>query len=222
MNMHNLLAIVADAFRKNLVPGLFLQFFALSICLAYYFWLPSRPVFDFFADLKQAHGAVYSFFSTSVFGAVIPFIYLYLAGKIKRDAAKYLAFTAVFWAVKGVEMDGLYHLQAWLFGAGSDFFTVAKKTLFDQLVYVPFWAVPSLTVAMLWPSNDFSWWLVKKELNRELVTVKIPVILISNMIIWLPAVTVVYLMPPALQIPVSNLTLCFFVLILAVLTKNSD
>lgn len=222
MQRVSLITNIIDAFKKNLVPGLFLQIFAVSICLSYYFLPVSRPVFDFFAALKSAHGPVYSFFSTALFGGVIPFIYLYFSKRITRNAFKYLLFTTCFWAYKGVEIDYLYNFQAYLFGADTQIMTIVKKTFVDQFVYGPLWAVPTMTIGMLWPKCGFSWISMKKEINRELFTIKMPTILITNMLVWIPTVSVVYMMPSPLQLPVSNLALCFFVLILAVLTKNTD
>lgn len=222
MPRSELVTNILHAFRRNLVPGLFLQFFALTVCLCYYFWEPSRPFFSFFAELKTTYGALYSFFSTAIFGALIPFIYLALSGRIKRNLLKYLLFTSVFWALKGLEINYLYVFQSYLFGDGNDVMTVVKKTFVDQFIYAPFLAVPGMTIAMLYPKNDFRWSLMKKEINKALFTLKMPTILVSNMIVWIPTVSIVYLMPAPLQVPVSNLALCFFVLILAVLTKNSD
>lgn len=222
MLQSELVTNIIHAFRRNLVPGLFLQFFALTVCLCYYFWDPAKPVFTFFADLKTAYGPVYSFFSTSLFGGLIPFIYLALTRRIKKNRIKYLIFTCSFWALKGIEINYLYALQSLLFGDGNDVMTIVKKTCVDQFIYAPLLAVPGMTIAMLWPKNDFSWRQMKQDINKPLFTLKMPTILISNMIVWIPTVSIVYVMPAPLQVPVSNLALCFFVLILAVLTKNSD
>lgn len=222
MPQSELVSNIIHAFRRNLIPGLFLQFFALTVCLCYYFWAPAKPFFMFFAELKTTYGAVYSFFSTSLFGGLIPFVYLSLTGRIKRNLLKYLLFTCSFWALKGIEINYLYALQSYLFGNGNDVMTVVQKTFVDQFIYAPFLAVPGMTIAMLWPKNDFRWTLMKQDINKPLFTLKMPTVLISNMIVWIPTVSIVYLMPAPLQVPVSNLALCFFVLILAVLTKNSD
>lgn len=222
MQQVGLLSNIINAFKKNLVPGLFLQLFAVSICLSYYFLPASRPVFDFFAALKSEYGPVYSFFSTSLFGGVIPFIYLYFARRITKNAFKYLLFTSLFWAYKGVEIDYLYTFQGYWFGNDNETLTIFKKTFVDQFVYGPLWAVPTMTIGMMYPKNNYSLSLMKQELNKELFTIKMPTILITNMLVWIPTVSVVYMMPAPLQLPVSNLALCFFVLILAVLTKNTE
>ncbi len=45
--------------------------------------------------------------------------------------------------------------------------------------------------------------------------------LISNLAVWLPAVTIIYSLPPALQLPMQNLVLVFFTLILAHLMRRT-
>jgi hypothetical protein len=41
-------------------------------------------------------------------------------------------FYAVFWGVKGTEVDAFYRLQALMFGNGTDAGTIALKVLVDQ------------------------------------------------------------------------------------------
>jgi hypothetical protein len=57
-------------------------------------------------------------------------------------------------------------------------------------------------------------------MDRKFFCVKIPTVVLSNWLVWIPAVSVVYAMPAELQIPLFNLVLCFWVLLLAVLNKR--
>jgi hypothetical protein len=45
-------------------------------------------------------------------------------------------------------------------------------------------------------------------------------ILIANWGIWTPAVAIIYLLPTALQLPMQNIVLCFFTLLLATITRR--
>jgi hypothetical protein len=60
----------------------------------------------------------------------------------------------------------------------------------------------------------------KQAMDRKFFSVKIPTVILSNWLVWTPAVCVVYAMPNELQIPLFNLVLCFWVLLLAVLNKK--
>ena len=83
---------IKTAISANLLPGLFLQLFALTIGLSYFYWPASQPVFQFFANLKAEYGSLYAVISTSIFGGLLPFLYLFLSGKIRFMAIQQLLF----------------------------------------------------------------------------------------------------------------------------------
>jgi hypothetical protein len=213
-------AILA-ALKNTFVPGLVLQFFALIILLVYFLLPEAKPYFDFFGALKEQHGFLYSFAATALFGGLIPFLYLWCSGKLAR--VKSLigvgVFYVAFWGYKGMEVDLFYRWQAHWFGSGSEFATLATKVAVDQLLYSAMWAAPSITLSYLWMEVNFSWQAWRAALNRQLLTQKLPVVIVSNWLVWIPAVSVIYSMPSQLQIPLFNLVLCFWVLLLAVLNK---
>lgn len=215
-----LLSRIAVALRHNLLPGLILQAIAVTLVLAYYFWPPCQPAFAFLADLKQRYGLLYSLVATSLFGGVIPFSVLLAKGELGGRPGREFAFYTLFWAAKGVEVDLFYQLQNLLFGSGHDLSTIVAKTLFDQFVYVAFWAAPGLALVFLWKEQGFSLARARRRLNRDFFLLQIPAVTIANWFIWIPAVAMIYLMPPSLQIPMFNLVLCFFVLLLAFLTGD--
>ena len=216
-----LLSRIAVALRHNLLPGLILQAIAVALVLAYYFWPPSQPAFAFFTDLKQRYGLLYSLVATSLFGGVIPFAVLLAKGELGGRLGREFAFYSLFWAAKGVEVDLFYQLQSHLFGSGHDLSTIVAKTLLDQFVYVALWAAPGLALVFLWKEQGFSLPRTRQRLNREFFLLQIPAVTVANWFIWIPAVAMIYLMPPSLQIPMFNLVLCFFVLLLAFLTGEN-
>ncbi len=212
---------IARALRHNLLPGVILQTIAVALVLAYFGWPAAQPVFLFFTGLKMHYGLFYSLVATSIFGGIIPFFLLRMTGQIHGQAGKEFIFYTVFWALKGVEVDLFYTLQNHLFGSGHDLRTIACKTLVDQFLYVAFWAAPCLTLVFLWKEQGFSLSKTRRKLNREFFILQIPTVVISNWLIWIPAVSMIYLMPPSLQIPMFNLVLCFFVLLLAFLSRGT-
>jgi hypothetical protein len=194
--------------------------FALLLGLSYYCIPLAQPLFAAVAEIKLKYGVWYAFFSTALFGGIIPFMYLAVSGRISGRLLPLFLFYTLFWAYKGVEVDLLYQLQAVIFGTAVDPLTVAKKVAVDQFIYGPFWAAPTMSIAMLWLESNFSMQTMKPRLNRTFFTIQIPSVLLVNMLVWLPALIVIYMMPLALQLPVSNLTLCFFVLLLEVVAKK--
>lgn len=213
---------ILAALKKNLLPGLVLQLFATSILVTYFFVPTAKPLFTLFGEFKQTYGFGYSFIATALFGGLIPFLYLLLSKNLSpnRNILGLLVFYILFWGLKGMEVDLFYRLQADWFGTGSDVKTIATKMAVDQFLYSALWAAPSITIVYLWMEYNWNLAEAKKAMTKEFFWVKIPTVILSNWLVWIPAVCVVYAMPGELQIPLFNLVLCFWVLLLAVLNKK--
>ena len=211
-----LVSNIRSAIGANLLPGLCLQLFALTIALSYFYWPASQPTFQFFADLKAEYGALYAMISTSIFGGLLPFLYMFLSRKIKFLPVQQLLFYLLVWAMLGGVINAFYGFQVVLFGEGTDWLTIMKKTAFDQLVFSVFITAPFIALAFLWKDQQFNWQQTKIHFD-DLIKVQIPTTVVTTWIIWIPAVSLIYMMPTNLQIPLFNLVLCFFVLILAIL-----
>lgn len=208
------------AARQNLVPGLVLQAFALAIVLLYYFVPATSPFFQSLADAKATGGFVYSALATALFGGLIPFVYLKL-NPATRDSTPwlFLGFYLAFWAYRGVEVDALYRVQAWLFGEGNSASTIVPKVLVDQLVYNTLWAVPLQIVAYHFMNQRYSSRAFAGYDWKAFFLQKVPTAIISTWGVWIPMVTIIYCLPSALQIPLFNIALCFWVLLLTALTR---
>ena len=215
---------IVHALKANLAPGLVLQVLAISIAVCYFFWPDSHIVFNLISELKATYQWKYAFVSTALFGGIIPCLYLYLSGQFDTFRTSYIVllflFYSLFWAYKGVEVDFFYIQQARWFGDALDVSTIIKKTAVDQFLYSALWAAPTITIAYLWKDSNFNFRETKSKINKELFLLKIPTVVISNWLIWIPAVSIIYTMPTPLQIPLFNLVLCFFVLILASLNRK--
>jgi hypothetical protein len=214
-----LISNIKSAIGANLLPGLCLQLFALTIGLSYFYWPASQPTFQFFADLKAEYGVVYAAISTALFGGLLPFIYMYLSGKIRFLPIQQLIFYVLIWALLGSVINAFYNFQVVLFGDGNDWLTIVKKTAFDQFVFSTFLTGPFIALAFLWKDQQFNWQKAKMQF-ADLIKVQIPTTVVTTWIIWIPAVSLIYMMPSNLQIPLFNLVLCFFVLILAIVNED--
>lgn len=213
---------IVAALKQNLLPGLVLQFFALAIVLVYFFVPASQPVYTWFGVLKHEYGSVYAFIATAFFGGLIPFVYLWATKRIdpSRSAFALLLFYVIFWGLKGIEVDFFYQLQGYWFGYDNTVKTIATKVAVDQFIYSAFWAAPTITIPYLWVEHRFNFRASAAALDKSFFFEKIPTVIFSNWLVWIPAVSIVYSMPQDLQIPLFNLVLCFWVLILAVLNKK--
>ena len=209
-------------FRANIVAGCFIWFCGATICLSYY----NVPAFaDFlndFGKLKSRFGLFYSAVSTAIFGGLLPYLLIYCRKSIPRERkVSWLLFFLLFWAVKGVEVDLFYRFQDFLFGRSTDALVVFYKVLVDQFVYCVFWSAPTTAIVYGWKNADFAWKKVTviRSLN-ELVS-ESAFLLLTTWILWIPAVSIIYSMPANLQIPMFNLTLCFFVIIISYLEPKN-
>lgn len=208
--------------KRNLLPGLILQTCALLIVLGYAFVPPFHGVLDGIGVLKARYGYAYSAISTAVFGGVIPFLVLVATKQVpKGRALGELAFYLCFWLWKGAEVDALYRLQGLVFGNAATLGTIAAKTCVDQFVYNPLWAAPTQVAFFLWKDAGFSWSGMVRRLKEETLGRRVVVILFSTWMVWVPTVTIVYSLPSALQIPLFNLGLCFWCLLLSFISRST-
>ncbi|MFI5335466.1 MAG: hypothetical protein ACHQ5A_01690 [Opitutales bacterium] len=209
--------------QANLLPGLALQAGALVLVAAYYRHDATRELLGRLSAWRVETGFAFSFVSTALFGAGLPLLYLWLRAATRtRYDARQCAALILFWAYKGVEVDALYRLMAFCFGAGHDVRIIAVKSFFDQFVYCPFFAVPITVLAYEWIESRFDGPAVWADLRaggwyrRRGMTV-----LLSSFGVWLPAVFIIYALPTPLQLPLQNLVLCFYTLLVAHVTRRN-
>ena len=213
--------ISVAGFRANLIPGIVLWVGGLWVALAYYKMDSAKGFFDGVISVKQTYGFLYSFLATGLFGGLIPFLYLWAAGKIKKGrVSSYGAFFVLYWAFRGVEVDAFYRLQSILFGDGLDWSTITVKVLVDQFVYCIVWSAPLTATCYGWKDAGFSWSRLRQTTTRQAFLFEIARLLLTTWILWIPATAIIYSLPLALQVPLFNLTLCFFVLLVSVFSKD--
>lgn len=219
--LHELWTTSLRGVRANLIPGLVLWSTGLGVVWLYYSVDSAQHVFQSIMDLKIRYGYAYSGVATALFGGLIPFAYLWWSKQVPPKWVKQWAlFFLLFWAIRGIEVDALYRLQAWLFGNDTNWQTILIKVLVDQFIYCPFWSAPVTAVCFGWRDSEFSWTSFRPQLNRRFVFHDIPSVLLSVWIVWIPATAIIYALPLPLQIPLFNLVLCFFVLLISVLSQE--
>ena len=212
---------IAAAFRQNRLPCLLLNLLVVCLVASYYLWPDVAGAWEAVGAFKTRWSYLFSFGSTIFSAAVLPFAVQWAMGTLPADGrAKRLALLALFWGYRGMEIDLLYRCQGMLFGDGHDPATLAIKVAMDQLVYSPFWAVPTYVIALRWIDFGCSWPRTRASLDRQFWTHTYPTILITNWIVWVPAVTLVYSLPAALQFPLFSVIMCFFVLLVTLLARG--
>ena len=216
----NLTTNIKHTFKRNLIPAIFLQLVAISLLLAYLYSSNAQLYFDKISAVKNNYGMWYSALATAIFGGVLPTLYRQFSGQISNLFVYRLVFISALWALLGCFVDVLYQYQAIWFGNGYDLVTIAKKTAFDQFVATALISCPIITISYLWHDHHFNFHQTRLAMGKELFTTHIPVTLITNWIIWIPSVAIIYSFPLALQLPFFNLVLCFFSLLVANLDRK--
>lgn len=210
--------------KANLVPGIVLQAFALSLVLAYYFHAPTRAWCEKLTVIRQEQGFLFSIVSTAFFGGVLPGLYLKLVPATRfRYDYRQLAFLVGVWAYRGFEVDLFYSLLAKCVGSAATPGTVITKMFIDQFIYSPLIAVPVTYFVYSWCDSHFNTRaLIADVRSQHWYRRRVLPMLISNLGVWLPSVAIIYSLPSPLQLPLFDLVLCFFTLLLAHLTRKSS
>lgn len=210
--------------RANLLPGFALQVFALSLVLAYYFHAPTQAALDRFSAWRMEVGLLVPMVTTAFFGGLVPFLYLRArrATRAGQDAKRGLAMVT-FWGLRGVEINFLYAGLALWFGADNQVSTIVWKAMFDQMIYCPLWAIPVSWAFYAWVESGYDTrWLWSEIRRAGWYRRRVVPVLISNVGVWVPAVAIIYSLPTALQLPLQNVVLCFFTLLLAHMTGGDN
>lgn len=211
----SMISMMKQSFRENFRPGLLLQSIALAIVLMYYFWPSFQFQLQMLGRLKADSGVLFPAISTSLFGGLFPFIVIWSGQKdTMKSPWRYLLFYVLFWFWKGIEVDFMYQGQAWLYGDSNHWLVVLKKVLTDQFVYCPLWAVPTMMLFYQWKDSNFRFSTMKQKFREDSFFRRILRVLLSNLVVWLPAVTIIYQLPLELQLPLFNIVLAFWTLIL--------
>jgi len=219
-----------DAFRHNALPASALFLIALVVCLGYYFVPPVAAALDAVGAVKDRIGLLFVVLSTAVFGGLIPTLVEQLRPRGDRAAAlRDLPFFLGFWAIKGVEIELLYRGQALLFetiapeaASRPSPWVLIGKTLIDQFLYVPLWAVPTMVAAYAWKDAGYSVRRLRRRWSGRWYRRRVVPVMIPNWGVWLPTVVVIYTMPVVLQLPLQNLVLCLWCLLLVFMTRRAN
>lgn len=219
---YGVVSLLVAALKANWLPALVLCVVALSILLCYEFVEPIHDGLEAFSVWVTHYGIYYGAVSTALFMGLIPLLVDQLKPRDREPLnLATLTFFMIFWGLKGVEIVYLYRLQTWMFGGESDVWTLLCKTIFDLLVYVPFYAFPILVLCYQWKDAGFRFRTVKPDLNRSWYGRRVFPVMVTNWAVWLPVIPMIYAMPLALQLPLQNIMGCFFALLLLFITRHT-
>ncbi len=220
-----------EAARRNAVPGVCLAVFAVALGLSYAFVPAFTQRFDAFAAWRQSLvfplDWAFPIASTAVFGGGVPWLVQRLRpGGVVNAPFRDLAYWLAFWGFKGFEINLLYLGLAALVGDSDALPVVLGKIALDMGVYCPLWAMPTTLLAYQYREVGYRWRrLCSGPLGHGVATWyrwDVLPVAVNNWAVWIPAVAVIYTMPLALQLPIQNLVLCFWSLVLLFMTTGLE
>lgn len=206
------------AARANLVPGLLIQAAMLALVLAYWWHEPTRDVLDVLARWKARFGYGFSVPLSALAGAVLPEILKVLVfqrGRVRAQNGRTLAFTVPFWGIMGATVDTLYRLQDGWFGSAPTPGVLVTKVFVDQFLYNPLLAAPVTVWAWEWQRRGFVGHGMGHCFTARYYRERVLPTLLATWGVWVPVVTLIYSLPPLLQIPLFSLALSFWALLVA-------
>lgn len=208
--------------KSNFLPGAVLWIVGLALVVAYYHVEAIAAVLNRLGDFKLRYSPWFAIISTALFGSLIPWIVQRVF--VKSDDGqpfRQVPLLMIYWGISGWEIDWLYRIQSMIFGDGVGVETIVKKTLVDQFIWVPFFAVPQTVLGYLLIEKECSLKEVKAALKRKPFLERVIPLMIATWVVWIPAVSLVYLFPLPLQLPLMNIILALWCLILTFFAKNA-
>jgi hypothetical protein len=190
-----------------------------KLVVAYHADVKVRDVCAALAAWKTAGGLPLAAATAAFAGGVLPELAKLAAQRGRSPLAGRggeIAFNVAFFAFNGVVVDGLYRLEASLFGLGTGAATIAAKTAFDQFVFTPPWLC-LITALYLFRARGFSWRATRPAFARGFLRGRVLPLLLPDWFFWIPMVSVIYAFPLPLQFLLFILALAAWSLILVVI-----
>ncbi|WP_309400884.1 hypothetical protein [Cerasicoccus maritimus] len=208
-----------QAAKANLLPGSILIICGVILVVSYYQVAPIRNLLEWVGNWQLRLGMFFAIPSTAFFGGVAPLIFRRIFLREGSTGKDYL-FQVIFWGIMGLEVHLLYKMQALAFGNEVNLQTLLPKAFIDQFVYVPIIAIPSMLLGYLWKQCNYSLAETKAALRRQNYWERSIPLMISNWGVWVPAVFIIYSFPLPLQLPLQNLILTIWVMLVILLTRD--
>ena len=213
--MESALRIGLRSARALAVPAAILIAGGVALVVAYHRVAAVSDAFAHVAALKAEYGYAFSFALNFLLAGVLPWLFRMTLKPLRpaRPLSE-LLFGTLWWGGFAIVVDALYRLLGHLFDgrgwpvAGS----IAAKLAVDLCLFMPLFAAPVIALVHLWKDADYDFATLRAGMTpgwyRRLVLPN----LIPNHMVWIPGATLVFCMPPHLQLPLSSLIACFWAL----------
>ena len=211
--MKRAISIGIQSVRANLVPMVVLWVMA-AMTVGIYYWIPGGDgVFKPFAAWQRDSGWVAAFLNRVLFCGLLPGVFLLAIKSIRPRRPLVTILAQTLWCgIWGVVFDFYFRWLDSCLGSGTDFLTLAVKTVADEFVLTAFLSAPADAVFFFWIGRNFSLRQVHDEWPRSFYRDLVLPNLISNWCVWVPVSFAVFAFPLVLQIQVSGFAAAFWTL----------
>lgn len=213
------------AARANLLPGLLLQALMLCFLAAYLLHDGTHAFLTRVGEVRQELSYGFSLATYIVSGALFPeLLRIVFFQKGRPHLANFWNFltAAPLWACLGMLVDFFYRCQNEWFGTGNAWQIIAAKVLVDQFLYSPFLANPITNTYLAFRASGLNGATAREVFSWRFFAEKLVPTQIAGWAIWIPGVSIVYFMPPLLQLPTAVLIQSFWVLLLTTLHEHES
>ena len=207
--------------RANVVPMAVLWVFAVALVIGYYRIPAVSSELSVVAEWQVRGGHLAAFLNRVVFSGVIPWLFMLSCRSVRprRPVAVMIA-VSVFCGTFGIVCEWMYLAHAAIFGTGIDAATLLKKTLSAQFIWTLLVFCPASTVFFFWVGCDFSFGRFRREWSKGFLKRAMLPNLITNWMVWIPAIFVIHAFPTPLQIQLSGLVGSLWSLMLLALGRS--
>lgn len=200
------------AIKENRLPMVILWCCSVALVVSYYRLPAVSSALQPLATWQGEYGELAAFANRVVFCGLVPGAFLVLMKSIRPPRVGLVILAYSLWGgVMGILFDWFCTVQAGMFGTGTDWLTLVKKTVVDQFVWNVLFCTPAGAVFYPWVSRDFRWRMPDSAASfvlRDCLT-----ILASNWIVWIPVMLSVYAFPTPLQVQLVGLASSFWMLV---------
>ena len=215
------LKLAASSLRANWPAALVIWLVAATGVASYYHGGIIHAWADGIMVWRGRFGLLFPMFWQALFCAVLPLAtQILFIPRLRAGALKRFPLYTVFWALRGIEVEYFYRLQAWVWGSGTDPVTALCKVATDQFVY-SIWASVEILFFLRWltrhvgesPAGER---ILPEGWFRKLI---LP-LTVATWVVWIPTLAVLYMLPTPLQLPFSSTIMWLWSLMLLFIAKQ--
>lgn len=210
------------ALRSVWVPFVLILLLGVAFVISYYTIPAVKSGSEVIASLKERMGYGFSALGGLIAGVIFPetFRRLTIPGHRIFSRWRDVLLDIPYFVFMALLVDTLYRLLAMAFGTEVNVPTVAAKTVIDQFVFTPLLGVVIPAVYFPLRKNGWSLRRVLGGFGWDWYLRNVVPLLLPAWVFWIPAVILIYSLPPPLRMPFTLCATAAWSLLMVVIAKR--